>query len=116
MTNKEKFNQLFEETFGVSAFSVFELECTCTGKCPHYNDEHFECVQCEYDTRNFWKQEYTEEIKACKNCKYFESYDRPSFPRTDGSCNKLRSTQVGFLAINVHEDHLCSLYVKKGTE
>lgn len=63
MTNKEKFNQLFEETFGVSVCSVFELGCTCTGKCPHYNDKDFKCVQCEYYTRNFWKQEYKERKK-----------------------------------------------------
>ena len=56
MTNKEKFEKLFEETFGVSAHSVFELECTCTGKCTH--DDFLPCIQCEYDSRNFWKQEY----------------------------------------------------------
>ena len=60
MTNKEKFNQLFEETFGVSAYSVFELECTAPDKCPHYNDPHFKCIECEYDGRNFWNREYTE--------------------------------------------------------
>ncbi len=56
MTNKEKFEKLFEETFGVSADSVFEFECTYPGKCPH--DAFFPCIQCEYDARNFWKQEY----------------------------------------------------------
>lgn len=115
MTNKEKFDQLVKETFGITTYNIFELECVNNETCPHLN-ENFTCSDCEYDARNFWKQEYKEEIKACKNCKYFESYSRPSFPRTDGSCKKLRLTDVGFIAINVHEDHLCSLYVKKGTE
>jgi len=67
MTNKEKFNKLFEETFGVSAYSVFELECTCTGLCPHDTNPRFKCIQCEYDARNFWEQEYKERKDNLKN-------------------------------------------------
>lgn len=58
MTNKEKFNQIFEKTFGVSAYDVFELECTFEGRCPHYDEQDFKCKECEYDSRNFWNQEY----------------------------------------------------------
>lgn len=61
MTNKEKFEKIFEETFGVSAHSVLELECTCEDKCPH--DDFFPCIECEYDARNFWKKEYKERGK-----------------------------------------------------
>lgn len=58
MTNKEKFNQIFFETFSISPYDVFELECTYEGRCPHYNETDFKCKDCEYDTRNFWNQEY----------------------------------------------------------
>lgn len=58
MTNKEKFEKIFEETFGVSAHAVFDLECTCEEKCTH--DDFFPCIECKYDARNFWKQEYEE--------------------------------------------------------
>lgn len=63
MTNKEKFNQLFEETFGVSAYSIFELECTNPGKKCSKRYENTSCSECEYDASVFWKQEYKEKSK-----------------------------------------------------
>lgn len=52
-------------------------------------------------------------VLRCENCKYFSPYGDAMNPRTDGICNKLRLTSVGFIAICTEYNHFCSCFVKK---
>lgn len=55
-------------------------------------------------------------VMLCKNCAYYEPFGDNMNPRSDGRCNKLRLTDVGFISICTQEDHFCSLFKKKNVK